>query len=271
MAVNFNRSRSLNDDQWAATLVENMDFGLPSVELQQSMTGSSGIEAFKEAAVFWRRIKESMADGGAPLTDKSAVLDFGVGWGRLYRWALRDLPPENIVGVDVDAAVVDLCKRAMPYGDFRHIQSMPPYDSLGDQTFDLIFLYSVFSHLSERSFLTVIRELVRRLKPNGMLAFTTLRLAHLDVWASKIEAPYFRDHLARAGFDHAAWRRQAANGDFLFVPTGGGADVLTPDLYGEAIATERYLNRVLPSAGARLASFSEPDDMPQALAIVRRE
>lgn len=159
---------------------------MPPADLQARFVGSSGRESFREAEAFWRRVL-----AGVHLGPGARVLDLGVGWGRLYRWALRDFPISDLVGADVDPAMVDLCRAAMPDGDFRLVGA-PPYADVPDGGFDLAILYSVFSHLSEAGMLTILVELARLVKPGGHVAFTTLKRAHIPVWERQGREDAFR-------------------------------------------------------------------------------
>ncbi|HTF72513.1 MAG TPA: glycoside hydrolase family 99-like domain-containing protein, partial [Edaphobacter sp.] len=243
---------------------------LPPADVQRMFVGSDGVTALQETAAFFQRVKRVASANGRPLQHDSKVLDFGVGWGRLYRLLLRDFAVTNLIGVDVDSKAIEMCKEAIPYGSFQQIPSLPPYP-LGAGEFDLILLYSVFSHLSEHSLKTILSEFERILKPGGFVAFTTLKKAHLEVWAQRADQPHWREHLARAAFDAGFWRKKATTGDFLFVPTGGGDESRPSDFYGEAIVTEAFLGKALSKSSLYVAHFSEPGDAPQALVVLRRK
>jgi SAM-dependent methyltransferase len=275
-SADFSWARKLTTDEWCAALAEGDYHGHvlppnPPDALQSRYVGSSGIDAYRHAAVFWQHVKSIMLSVDHPLDcSQSRVLDFGVGWGRLYRYLLREFNPDNIVGMDVLPEAIDTCRHAMPFGTFHLIPTAPPYPDYG--SFDLIYLYSIFSHLSEERFVAVLGGLRDMLKPGGVIAFTTLLYGHLgQVWAKNVDDRFYGPQLRAAGFDAAEWDSAALRGDrALFLPSGGGNDITTSEFFGETILTEAFLRKRLPELGCRLVHFSEPKDMPQAMVAVMR-
>jgi hypothetical protein len=274
--VDFAFARDLSEDEWIAALAAGEHSGiklpgLPSVDIQARYVGSSGAVAFKEVSIFWSRVKAILAMADRPIDTSSRVLDFGIGWGRIFRIVLRDLAPSQIVGADVVPEAIGLCKKHMPWGDYRLLAPAPPYDQLSGDRFDLVYLYSVFSHLREERFLSVLSGLRKHLKLGGLAAFTTLRKNHLQVWESEREDPYQADRLKSVGFDLEQWTDDFEHGSrVLFVPTGGGNDIETEAYYGQTVIPPRFLYRKLPEIGFDPIWFSEPVDMPQALVVVRK-
>jgi SAM-dependent methyltransferase len=274
--IDFVWAAGLNEVEWLEFLTGTRRIEgrvppkLPSREVQRMFVGCDGMTAFQEAALFLHRVKEILTVVGTPLEPSSKVLDFGVGWGRVYLLLLREIQLEHLVGVDVDSKAIEMCKQAVPGGSFFQVPATPPY-SWEAGTFDLILLYSVFSHLSEHLFRSMIAEFGRVLKPGGAVAFTTLKAVHLEVWAGQVDRPYWRDHLKRANFDVHKWRQKIQAGEFLFVPTGGGDPSRPADFYGEAIVTDAFLRRALKETGFELAHFSVPGDAPQSIAVLLKK
>lgn len=269
--MKFDWAQKLSDKEWAKTLIGASDCiypvpPMPSEKIQKMFVGSSGLDAFKEPSIFFKTTRTIMAEKGAPLSAESKILDFGVGWGRFYRWLLRDFSSKNIIGVDVDPEMIALCKKDMPFGLFEQISAEPPY-KFKEKEFDLVFLYSVFSHLSEDSFLKILKELARILRPGGFVSFTTLKGVHLDVWASQ---DGIRKHIyEQIGFNLNKWRQKALNGEFLFIPTGGGSSSRPSSFYGEAIITKSYLENTLADSRLEIVCFREDTILPQAFVVLR--
>ncbi len=265
----FAKALSLSDDQWVdflahARVAESLVApALPGDEVQRAWVGSSGLDALREAGRFYTRALRLLTDRGVPAQEIGRVLDFGCGWGRIYRLFLRNCRPGDLVGVDIDDGCIDICSSSMPYGNFERCDPMPPL-GFGDGSFDVVTAYSVFSHLAEDPLRAWLREFGRLLRPGGIVFLTTLKEAHVDSWNARRNEDAHGAALATAGFNHESWRRRAAFGHVLFVPTGGGGSREAPAFYGETIVPHAYFEREAGGLGFEMLDYSHGDDLPQA-------
>ena len=274
MSSPFQAALPLTDQEWVEFLAgERRVAGLtapplPAPELQQAFVGSSGIAAFREAKVFSSHVLRILQLGNLRRDDVGRVLDFGCGWGRIYRVFLRHCRPGNLVGIDVDHECVRLCETAMPYGIFEVCDPLPPL-RFGERTFDVVTAYSVFSHLAEEPCRDWLSEFSRVLRPGGTVFLTTLKEAHVDVWNARTEEVAHGAALSSVGFDVDKWRSDAKAGRFLFVPTGGGGP-RSSAFYGESVIPGAYLEREASRLGFNLLEFSSANDLPQAFVALQK-
>ena len=115
-------------------------------------------------------IKEILARNGKPINDFSEILDFGCGCGRITRhW--RELTKSNITGSDINPKLIRWAQKNLSFADFitNGISDVLPFDN---DSFDLIYAVSVFTHLSEKLQKHWMGELTRILKPGGALLIT---------------------------------------------------------------------------------------------------
>jgi SAM-dependent methyltransferase len=117
-------------------------------------------------------IRDLLAEGGTAPEDLDALLDWGCGCGRVLRhWA--QLPHTRVAGCDIDTRMVDWCRENLPFADVTvtHLQPPLPY---ADSSFELVYAFSVFTHLAEELQHAWIRECFRVLAPGGFLLLSTL-------------------------------------------------------------------------------------------------
>jgi SAM-dependent methyltransferase len=144
---------------------------------------------FKRNRVFRRfAVKDVMAiERHVPLAGKS-ILDFGCGAGRLYFGLRQQSEPARYLGVDVRDDVIDWAQRSIgaANGKFAfkradvHNERYNPRGllkndhwacALGDR-FDIIYCYSVLTHLTESDADTVLNLFVRHAAPDALVFLT---------------------------------------------------------------------------------------------------
>jgi ubiquinone/menaquinone biosynthesis C-methylase UbiE/peptidoglycan hydrolase CwlO-like protein len=245
---------NLSDKDWLKVILESVNKpivneielpGFPSDEIQISSVGSTAKHNLQEAFNFYCTIKNYLSSFGQILSSDSNVLDFGCGWGRIIRFFFKDVPVNNVYGVDVDEEMINLCRETVKYGKYNVVNSSPPSD-LPSESFDLIYAYSVFSHLNEATHIKWIEEFSRILKPNGLLIVTTRSRSHLDLCRSLRDQGSHQDShaqgLANSFVDYHSALDAYDNGKFLHEATGGGVS-RPASFYGETLIPRSYVER----------------------------
>jgi SAM-dependent methyltransferase len=116
------------------------------------------------------RIGALMAGAGAPLESLRSVLDFGCGCGRVMRhW--RDPHGPRMVGTDYNPYLIEWCRANLPFASFE-VNGLGPGLPHPGGAFDLVYSYSVFTHLPEAMQRPWMEELVRVTRPGGHLFVT---------------------------------------------------------------------------------------------------
>lgn len=102
------------------------------------------------------------------------ILEWGCGPGRLIRH-LPDLLGDRapvVAGTDYNPASIDWCRANLSGIDFDLNGAAPPLP-FADNSFDATYNFSVFTHLSEEMHHAWAAELLRILKPGGLMIATT--------------------------------------------------------------------------------------------------
>jgi ubiquinone/menaquinone biosynthesis C-methylase UbiE len=228
----------LSDSLWFSLLLNPKSLelpGFPSEETQARFTGRSGFLTMIQAFEFYDVIRNTCLKSSKPLSSMDAILDFGCGWGRIIRIFLRDVEPEKLYGCDCTPEIVNICREMNKWCNFDLTNYFPP-TGYKSSTFDLIYAYSVFSHLSEKYNKIWLEEFYRIMKPNGILCIT-IRQKNF-IYKLKEAYPYMPD------FSIEEALKKYENDDFVYFNTGGGFE-LTSDFYGEAFMSKKYVEREL--------------------------
>jgi 2-polyprenyl-3-methyl-5-hydroxy-6-metoxy-1,4-benzoquinol methylase len=223
------------------------DFCNPSKAVQERFVGSSFLNTYTEAALFLNHVFERVFPSGEPTNLQNfKILDFGCGWGRMLRLLRHnpDLANIELYGADPISLALDICRRSLPSVWLTQVGLLPPTD-YRDSLFDLIYAYSVFSHLSMDCHLQWARELHRIIKPGGFVCITLQNRGFIDY------CQRFRDGKMPI---ESGWQKALAgsftqpnamelydSGEFLYAATGGGG-VLTSTHYGEAVVPKQFIN-----------------------------
>jgi len=283
-------ARGLADDQWIDVMLQSLDHreidgltlpGFPDEQTQRITNSLADLATMQSAVVIYQRVKTLVAAQGLTLTDDSRALDYGCGWGRIYRFFLKDLAPANLFGVDVDRRLIAACRATLPLDQFSTIEPIKaplPRErwlrrcrqtgskplSFDDATFDLVFANSVFSHLNEQTHRATLDELARVTRPGGLLVLTVIGQPEFQRWH---DSPPDKDVWARSvigDMDDAA--RRLEGGEFVWASTGR-RDRL--EAYGLALVPDAWINTNWPSLLDVVGVHRFPGS-PQAFAVARR-
>jgi Methyltransferase domain len=247
----------ISQDEWFKTVCDSYERppafldgkklpAFPSDAVQTRTTGQSGINTLREAFIFYQDCVENFSALGAPIASNHSLLDFGVGWGRIARFFMRELPLQNIHGLDVMQEFVDICKETFESDNFRLTAPFPP-TKITDAKYTHIVGYSVFSHLSEQACLSWMKEFYRLLAPGGVVALTTRGRPFFDFCESLKNQGHtgYLAGLSTMFSDFNAEKSRYDAGVFVHSNKDGvvGGGAMTPDFYGESFIPQAYAEK----------------------------
>lgn len=197
-----------------------------------------------------RVITQTLARHGAGMHELGALLDFGVGCGRVARfWKGLAEAGVDVCGTDYNEKLVAWCRRHLPFASFEVNRLEPPLP-YREGRFGLVYAYSVFTHLPGEVQQAWVEELRRVLRPGGYLLFTT----HGTPFAAARLSPAERERFDRgelvvrepsaagtnpyAAFHPPAYVRERLAAGFEVLehaegagPAGGGGGRVRQDVY----------------------------------------
>ncbi len=148
---------------------------LPSMapdDVQDLWTGNHGHTLLFQSCAFARSLEHGfLKHTGKQLRDIS-ILDYGCGWGRLIRLMYAFTAPKNIYGCDPWERSIELCQKSGIKANLAVCDYLPTDVPFPETKFDLIYAFSVFTHLSENTANTVLAVCRKAIKEDGLLAVT---------------------------------------------------------------------------------------------------
>jgi SAM-dependent methyltransferase len=139
---------------------------------------------------------------GRPLLEGAQILDVGCGT-KIVKALLDDgWPVARYVGIDVSSDVIDWLQAHVSDArfSFHHMDALNELYNpggvplgeierlpVGDEPFDVICLFSVFTHLAPDDFVSMLKLLRPHLKPAGKLVFSVFLTDPSGGWARHLE------------------------------------------------------------------------------------
>ncbi|MBY0610989.1 MAG: class I SAM-dependent methyltransferase [Beijerinckiaceae bacterium] len=193
---------------------------MASQEAQQNWTGSHGFTLLGQTNNFVRVVAQNFqAICDRPL-DGARILDYGCGYGRIMRSMYYFTNPDSIVGCDPWDQSIELCKAARVPSAVELSDYLPtslPFNS----KFDLIYAFSVFTHLSMRATRMALETLQNYLTEDGLLVIT---IRPVEYWAidpnvSNTDRQRLTDLHRKTGFAFLPHDRPAIDSDVTYGDT----------------------------------------------------
>ena len=243
--------------------------GFPDAQIQENMVGGVGEAALREASHFYMNLHYYLRLAGIKFTPHTRVLDFGCGYGRTLRFFMKDVAPGNLIGTDVNNGFIEICKNTFQEGVFDLNGPYPPLE-YDDASFDIIYAYSIFTHLSEDAHKKWLKEFRRLIRPGGMI-FITLRqkefLLQCHAMRSAVANNDYRKHLVSAFGDLKSTLPGYVRGEYLYEVYR--KNIKISEYYGDSVIPPAYIARHWGEFFSSFDSFDDPKRLAQALIVLR--
>lgn len=155
----------------------------------------------------------------AKLGPDDSLLDVGCGAGRLAHAIRRSRLTTSYVGTDVDPVVIAQCRATLPEFEFHLIDIQNEvYNPDGiddaseafpfpDDSFTVVSLFSVFTHMTPEQLAGYVKQMARVLKPSGRCLLTTFLTDQGEAQGSRqffLVGPHYvsnvNNHLKAVGY-----------------------------------------------------------------------
>jgi 2-polyprenyl-3-methyl-5-hydroxy-6-metoxy-1,4-benzoquinol methylase len=244
------RFAEVSNSEWLSimqkSIVEPVQKGVefprfPHSSIQLGYNGAANEEAVLRAYAFWSYAEKWARAFNRPLGKDSKLLDIGCGWGRVTRMFARDIPSKGIIGCDIDADALSVCRYLGVPGKFVLNQPNQPLP-FQDGQFSVMTAYSVFTHLPENVALAIFAEMSRVAQKGSLIVFTVEDEKFLDYFdVPGIETRSERWRLLSAHKDSIPQvRKRYHDGEYIYLTTNEES-VRSSDVYGDALVSQKWL------------------------------
>jgi SAM-dependent methyltransferase len=157
------------------------------------------------------------------------VLDFGCGYGRIARIMYYFINEENFYGMDPWDKSLEICHEDGLTKNFFLSDYLPTALPVEERSFDLIFAFSVFTHLSERATRVNLNTISKYIRTDGLIAITIRPVEYWDIDAHAIRKGLVGQQKGRHytyGFSFLPHNREPIDGDITYGDTSMTLDWL---------------------------------------------
>jgi SAM-dependent methyltransferase len=176
-------------------------------------------------------VVDSLASAGVEMASVRSALDFGCSSGRVVRVLAAAYPEIDWHGCDPNAAAIAWAGETLPGVELFVSGDAPPLP-LADQSIDLVYAISIWSHFEPRLGLDWFAEMHRLIPAGGHLVCTTEGLTSVAFYATnELRTPDQSREIAESLYSQGWWFAQefGEEGDWGVVNQGWGTAFLSPE------------------------------------------
>ena|GEM_PF-707842 len=208
---------------------------MPSDINQNKWNGASGINLMLKSLATYNSFSHNFQRLTGKSLSNSSILDYGCGWGRMLRLFYKTTPYTQLYGVDPWDISVEACKKHNLKCNFGITKWIPDSIPFGDTVFDLVYSFSVFTHISFRSADAAMKIIRKRIDKNGLFVIT---IRPVEYWQLHKKS---RD----TGLDLEAAINEFDENGFVFIPHPAKAQFGNFD-YGDTVMSVDFIRKTWP-------------------------
>lgn len=175
-------------------LVDENGLPIPGPELRKDVAGTSDAKWFlKGGKLGADTVTTILEKQGIEFGSLTSILDFGCGCGRVLRH-LGHYENVQLHGTDINRRGIAWCDANLNFAEFG-TNRLSPDTRYRANSFDFIYAFSVFTHLTQELQFLWMKEMRRLLKPEGHFLLTVHGDPYLDHVPESQKAAYQQGEL----------------------------------------------------------------------------
>lgn len=167
---------NLQLERTLAEYIERDTLPIPAAANREGYHGERHYDYWLSGLKDYLQIKQTLAQHHLPFPQHGRVLELGCATGRVLRHFICQEPAVEMWGVDINLSHIEWLLQFFGSSPKVFQNSVLPQLPIADNSIDLIYAFSVFTHLDEFE-LAWLAELRRILKPGGV-AYITVHTDH---------------------------------------------------------------------------------------------
>lgn len=172
------------------------DIPMPNADLVYLTQGIRDSMAYQNSIIAGiYNMKRYLISSGIDINSLQSILDLGCGTGRLIAGWYLDNPEKRLSGCDINEELLAWAKNNLPQEISWNQSSITPPLPYGSKSFDLVYLISVFTHLSLNSQHLWAQELKRIICPGGYILVTL----HGEIYV-RVSHPERMEEFSKTGY-----------------------------------------------------------------------
>ena len=227
---------------------------MPPDDVQKKWVGDSGQTLMNRTCNIARLFQILYYQATGDSLDGKTILDYGCGWGRLLRIMNYFTDSKKVYGLDVMQSSLDECIKSNIPNQVALCDKSPEELPFNGVQFDLVFSFSIFTHIPKDVALAILKSVHRRISKNGVFILT---IRHYEFW--DLRAGEWPDEMIEG------LQKSHIDNGYAFQTFDNNADINAD--YGDTTMSFEFLSVMAKNSGWKVVNIQRDLSEPYQIAV----